>query len=341
MEPSNAPVPHSVLDTRGMPGKQAFAFWQDHIGSQYDLRTPREFPKAFNARVDFWHLKSALLGTFQGPAQDWSRSRACIGRDGMDSFHLLVFRGGWSAPHGGGVPVGPGDILVCDMAQPLYMRGGDNELLTLVLPRHQLAPHLHAPDEHHLHLLRSADPLATLLKDHLSNLLGHLPNMSLEQARAAIPATVHLTAAALNGTIRDEQLGSVRMAMTERICRYIDARILDSGLSPESIARQFGMTRRNLGHLFEFSGGVAAYIRRKRLSLAHARLRRSARSGQSIEDIAQAHGFNHYRSFSLAYRKQFGTSPRETRAQALKGTALSKDADSRLSPWAHWLKDLK
>lgn len=341
MERAKTPVPHSVLDTRGMPGKQAFALWQDHMRSYYDLRTPKEFPEALDARVDFWHLESALLGTFKGPAQDWSRSRSCIGHDGMDSFQLLVFREGWSAPHGGGALVRPGDILVCDMAQPLHMHGGDNELLTLVLPRNLLGPHLHAPDEHNLHLLPSADPLATLLKDHLSNLHARLAEMSLEQARALIPATVHLAAAAINGTIRDVQLGGVCMAMTERICTYIDARILDRELSPASIAGQFGMTRRNLGYLFESYGGVAAYIRRRRLSRIHASLRRPAKSRQSIEEIAEAHGFNHYRSFALAYQKQFGTSPRDARARARKGTAFSAITDGKLEPWAHWVKDLK
>jgi len=304
-------VPNSVLDTRGMPGKLAFALWQDHMGSHYDLRTPKEFQRNFDVRVDFWHLESALVGTFKGPAQDWSRSRSCIGHDGVDSFHLMIFREGWSAPHSGGAVVRPGDILVCDMAQPLHMHGGDNEVLTLVLPRNLLGPHLHAPDEHNLHLLPSTDPLATLLKEHLSNLHARLAEMSLEQARAIIPATVHLTAAAINGTIREVQVGSVCMAMTERVCMYIDARILDRELSAEAIADQFGMTRRNLGYLFESYGGVAAYIRRKRLFRAHASLRHAAGSGKSIEEIAEAHGFNHYRSFALAFQKQFGTSPRD------------------------------
>ncbi|CDX21359.1 putative Transcriptional regulator, AraC family [Mesorhizobium sp. ORS 3324] len=341
MESAKTTVAHSALDTRGMPGRLAVALWQEHMGSLYDLRTPKELPETFDVRVEFWHLESALIGTFKGPAQPWNRPRACIGHDGTDSYHLLVLRKGWSAPHGGGALVRPGDILVCDMAQPLYMHGGDNELLTLVLPRNLLARHLQAPDEHNLQRLPSADPLAALLKDHLTNLHARLPDMSREQAEAIIPATVHLAAAAINGTTRDEQLGSVRMAMTERVCKYIDAHIHVRELSPEAIANQFGMTRRNLGRLFEPYGGAAAYIRRKRLSLVHASLKRSARNGQSIEDIAEAHGFNHYRSFALAYQKQFGTSPREARALARKGTAFSAATDGKLEPWAYWVKDLK
>lgn len=341
VEPAKKTVAHSALDTGGMPGKLAVALWQEHMGSLYDLRTPKEFPETFDVRVDFWHLESALIGMFKGPAQPWSRSRACIGHDGTDSFHLLVFRKGWSAPHSGGTLVRPGDILVCDMAQPLYMHGGDNELLTLVLPRNLLARHLQAPDEHNLHRLPSADPLAALLKDHLTNLHARLPDMSLEQAEAIIPATVQLAAAAINGTTREEQLGSVRMAMTERICKYIDTHIHERELGPQTIADQFGMTRRNLGRLFESYGGAAAYIRRKRLALVHASLKRSARNGQSIEDIAEAHGFNHYRSFALAFQKQFGTCPREARAQARKGAAFSAVIDGKLEAWAYWVKDLK
>lgn len=324
-----------------MPGKLAFARWQDHMRPYYDLRTPKEFPQTFEVRVDVWHLESALVGTFKVPAQDWSRSRACIGRDGMESFVLQVFREGWNASRDGRAMARPGDILVYDMAQPQDTRGGDNEVLTLVLPRNLLGPHLHAPDEHNLHLLSSTNPLAMLLKEHLLNLHMHLPEMSLEQARAVIPATVQLVSAAINGSVKDEQFSGVRMAMTERICRHIDARILDRELSPKAVASQFGMTRRNLGYLFESYGGVAAYIRRKRLSKIHASLRRPTRIRQSIEEIAEAHGFNHYRSFALAYQRQFGASPREVRAQALKGAALSAITDGTLEPWVHWVKDLK
>ncbi|MBR0828008.1 helix-turn-helix domain-containing protein [Bradyrhizobium manausense] len=334
-------IPHSVLDTHGLPGKQGFEFWQEHGGVYFDLRAHKEYAQSFEVRVDCWHLGNVLMAEFQVPAQDYSRSRARIGRDGTDVYMLEILRKGSSGSRDSGATARAGDIMIYDMAQPSASRGGDNEALTLFLPRNQLAPHLKAPDEHCLHLLPSSDPLAGLLRDHLLSLRAHLTEMPLDQAQAVMPATVQLTAAALNGTVREQQAGSVRMAMTDRIRTYINAHILDPNLNPETIAGRFGMTRRNLGYLFESYGGVAAYVRRKRLSLIHTALTDPARNRQSIETIAEAHGFGHYRSFALAFLRQFGLTPREVRALAHEGHIMPSVSDGRLADWAHWIGGLK
>ncbi|GLR92056.1 helix-turn-helix domain-containing protein [Bradyrhizobium iriomotense] len=340
-EHSGGDIPHSVLDTRGLPGKQGFELWQEHAGLHYDLRAKKEWPQTFDLRADAWHVGNVLIADFLVPAQDWRRSRACIGRDGMDIYMLQILRKGWNGPRDSGATARRGDIMLYDMAQPTDRRGGDNEALTLFMPRNLLAPHLKAPDEHSLHLLPASDPLATLVRDHVTGLLARLPDMSMNQAQTVIPATVQLVAAALNGTVREDHAGSVRMAMIERICSHIHTHILDPDLDPESIAGRFGMTRRNLGYLFESYGGVAAYIRRKRLSLIRAALSNPVHKGQSIEAIAEAHGFNHYRSFALAFQRQFGLTPREVRARSLEATNLTAASDGKLAEWVHWMRGMK
>ncbi|MGY8705407.1 helix-turn-helix domain-containing protein [Bradyrhizobium sp. 18BD] len=341
-ERSDGGIPHSVLDTRGLPRQQAFSLWQEHISRYYDLRAQREFGQDFDVRADFWHLGNVLFADFRVPPQDWSRSRACIGRVDMDLFMVQILTKGWNGPRDSGVTARAGDIMVFDMSQPTDRRGGDNRALTLFLPRNLLGPHLKASDESPLRVLPAHDPLAALLRDHLLGFHARLSEMSPDQAQAVMPATVQLTAAALNGTIRQEQAGAIRVAVVERICSYINAHLLDPSLTPQGIADRFGMTRRNLGYLFESHGGVAAYIRRKRLSSIRAALIQPAHKRGSIEAIAEAHGFNHYRSFALAFQKQFGLTPREVRARGLEGAALSSSMPyDKLAQWTHWLEFMK
>jgi AraC-like DNA-binding protein len=339
-EHTDGSIPHSVFDTHGLPVKQAYELWQEHVGQHYDLRVPKEPSEVLDARVEVWHVGNVLIGDFRVPAQDWSRSRTCIGRDGLDIFLLQILRKGWNTSRDGGDPVHAGDIMLYDMAQPSHRRGADNEALTLFLPRSLLAPHLKAPDEHNQHLVPSSDPLAALLRDHLVGLRTHLPGMSMAQAQAVMPATVQLIAATLNGSVQEEQASSVRAAVTDRICAHINTNIFDPGLDPETIAARFGMTRRNLGYLFESYGGVAAYIRRKRLSLIRSALSNPANKSQSIEAIAEAHGFNHYRSFALAFQRQFGLTPREVRARSLEAVTLTSEAGGKVAEWVHWIRQL-
>jgi AraC-like DNA-binding protein len=55
------------------------------------------------------------------------------------------------------------------------------------------------------------------------------------------------------------------------------------------------------------------YLRRIRLMAAHRDLRLAdARSRTTVAEIARASGFTHVGRFSLAYRDEYGESPRET-----------------------------
>lgn len=64
--------------------------------------------------------------------------------------------------------------------------------------------------------------------------------------------------------------------------------------------------------LFEPLGGVARYIRGRRLARCHATLSRPG-PRQYIERVAYDHGFGSASQFSRAFFEQFGYSPREAR----------------------------
>lgn len=94
----------------------------------------------------------------------------------------------------------------------------------------------------------------------------------------------------------------------DAIIRYINAN-LDKDLSIDSLAEIFFLSRSYLMHSFKDETGVTihSYVLQKRLLFASDLIR----GGIPVTEACYKCGFNDYSTFSRAYRRQFGNSPRE------------------------------
>lgn len=339
------PIPSSGFDLSTLPIRQAIATWHEGINVVSEARLHQAPEARLAIRAQGFHFGDAALGTLETVPQDFKRSRARIGRDGIDSYTLHFFtRGHWGL-YGGGSDqhVQPGDLLAVDQSEPYaaFMSAPATRYVALFVPRRLLAPLLKTPDDHNVRVIRSAAPLVSLLRHHLLTLYDELPNMSLAEARAVLRPTLELAAATLNGSVGEENARAVNGALAERIRRYIDDRILEPALSVEIIAAAFGISTRTLYHHFEPHGGVVAYMQRKRLRLAQTAITDPANRHRNIQDIAEEFGFLHRKNFISAFRREFGVTPREARAFASEGrpNGFAEPGTGR-TVW-DWIRDLR
>lgn len=93
-----------------------------------------------------------------------------------------------------------------------------------------------------------------------------------------------------------------------RARRFILSNLASHDLPPEALSRELAISRTRLYELFETSGGVANYIRRRRLSAAHVMLADSS-DHRRIAEIGLAIGFDSAVNFSRAFTQQFGYRP--------------------------------
>lgn len=115
-----------------------------------------------------------------------------------------------------------------------------------------------------------------------------------------------------NGATR-RQVDLVRM---RRVQQVIQKHLSSPSLRPNTLCRLVGMSRSNLYRLLKDTGGVARYIQSERLTTAHAILS-SAKDTRSIATIADDLCFIDPSTFGRAFKRRFGRSAREVRAQAL------------------------
>ncbi len=86
---------------------------------------------------------------------------------------------------------------------------------------------------------------------------------------------------------------------------------LTEEINIDSLAEQFYLSRYHLMHTFKDETGytIGSYLSTKRLQLA----RELIRTGTPITDACYECGFKNYSTFSRAYKKSFGSSPRDLR----------------------------
>ncbi len=103
----------------------------------------------------------------------------------------------------------------------------------------------------------------------------------------------------------------------KHIRRYIETRLHEHDLTPQSIAEASGISTRALYQLFDGeSGAVAGWILNRRLERIHADLTNPIHDALPIAQIALNHGFRNAAHFSRRFRQKFGASPREIRQRS-------------------------
>ena len=106
--------------------------------------------------------------------------------------------------------------------------------------------------------------------------------------------------------------GGLRHAVQE----HLRAHAHDAGLDMDQVARRHLVSRRRLYQAFEQSGqSPASFLRAPRLQSA-ARMLADAGDRRTVEQVCYASGFDDPTTFTRAFRRAYGCTPREWRAQA-------------------------
>jgi AraC-like DNA-binding protein len=129
---------------------------------------------------------------------------------------------------------------------------------------------------------------------------------------------VHDLAALAFGATRDataEAEGSVRAVRFEAIKADILGHLGESGLSLSQIALRHRASPRYIQMLFEHAGMTfSEFVLEQRLLYAHRLLRSPLNANRKISDIAHLAGFGDVSYFHRAFRKRFGATPADVRA---------------------------
>ena len=234
---------------------------------------------------------------------------------------------------GGPIALGPGDIaygpVATDSALTLPVAFS---LLYIRLPRLALHPRLLGPMPVRIGVL----PRSSGIKQIFAGMLGALADVLEELTAAHLrPLEMAISEFLIGSVLGDvasnpvRAASSVRIALFHRICQTIEAELGDPELNLTKVAKQQGISPRNMHKLFELGNqSFGQYLRVRRLERCRAALGSPLQAHLSISEICFNWGFNDAAHFSRAFREQYGTTPRAWRnAQRVDDTS-----DARTPP---------
>lgn len=304
------------FETEGLPPERQFPAWQEHMSVLQDTRLPDNVDPedGFVARQAVWNLGGMLFLQQTVPAFRYERSPDMVRFSPIDHWQITFLRSGrtWTGVDGRVAQNEPGMLEFRSLGQPFSGRALAIESVSLIVPVDLFADGGGLPAACNNVVL--GGHRVRLLIDHLSSVEANLDRFTqddLPRIRSRIRAMVVDAVTPLVHRDRDnEQISQIGLMTRAR--RFILGHLASPDLTPDALARQLAISRTRLYELFETSGGVANYIRRRRLAAAHAMLA-DPTDTRKVGTVALAVGFDSAANFSRAFTQQFGYSPSNVR----------------------------
>lgn len=227
-----------------------------------------------------------------------------------------------------------------DASQPWNAVNSDFHNLTLVVPRRLLLPSLTHDGDHHGRVIDSQNPYGELLLSYFVGLKNSLEKMSLQDAAEAGRFGLNLLSASLNrvsSTPRTENKISLHL-LKRSVKQYLECHLQDANLTIDSVAEAFRISRSHLYRLFDAEGGIANYIRTRRMDIALRRLLAPGQNAESVSEVASSVGYRNPSAFTRAFKQRFNFAPTEAREYSHAQYGLASGGERPV--WEKWFRTL-
>lgn len=301
---STATTPHAV------------AQWRDNLSQVVEVSIPEPNQAHFSARLSAASIGHALFMETESCPQVMIRSPGLIRANEFDHLSLCVVQDGEQRSDQNDVSVRlkPGDVLIAHHARSSRSAYSSFKCLRLHLPRSMTPAFLRDRNVNGV-VLSGSRPGTRLLTQHIEGVWNSLADLAASEITASVEAAFLIAAGSLQADISllPEQQEAIDRTFKSSIQSFIMERLHDPRLGSETICATFHISKSKLYRLFELERGINSYITGCRLDRCWQRLRTGGRDTGPISSLAYASGFSSDVSFSRAFRRRFGLSPREVR----------------------------
>lgn len=324
---SHAGTPGAVaqVSTDGVAAHERIDFWHHaHLG-RMALSRPDGEPRPFEGRVRRILGADAHVVEHESSALRAVRSAQQCRRDGVDyvSVNYMLDSTGSHMDHGGPVRLGPGALYFVDSSRPVEFRQSSSHSVSIFLPRGKVQAAVGDPCLIPV-VLQARTGIGAVLQSHMRMIITQAAHMTPGQREVVISACVDMALATLQ-TAREGAADAGRFAdgFYQAARTLIERDCTDPQLDPDAVAAALGCSRATLYRLFAREGAsVAALIWHARLHRARMLIASGRWATRPLADIAFMAGFTDQAGFNRMFKRHYGMTPGEARAQ---------DADARAS----------
>jgi AraC-like DNA-binding protein len=264
----------------------------------------------------------------------------------LDHMGFCLVLDGAIEVEAGGEPerVEANEIFLLDLRQPVRLSfgagHGATSVLTLWVPRTHLPSRLDGELALHGLVANAVSPGTAVAAAAFRALLAQLDAITIEEMDELVAGLVGLIGHAVGLCAAPKASEPKQQAPLDTfviLCRYIDGNLAARDLGVAKLAATFGLSRASLYRLFEPVGGVASFIRERRLARAHHELSAPGLQDRRIGPVAYQAGFRSIAAFNRAFLTTYGDTPRNVRKQKVESTRIEENSPKEIGILARWL----
>ncbi len=308
-------------DTTQLAPSQQFGYWREVLCEAFTaLDSLPRAPRSYSSTVTLHEIAQVNAVELSSFAQEVVRGQSEIRRRADAYFFCNLQLEGQCAVEQDGrqIEVTPGSFYLVDTTRPYRLGFTDNfRTLSFRIPHAQLLPRLPEPRRATALRVNGSSGLGSLAATHMQGLMRCAPELPESMADGLSSTLAELIGMSVRGGAAeaDRSRDTVRRAFRESLVRHVEAGTADPALSVALVAARFRVSPRYVHEVFAERGcSFAQTVLERRLeAAAQALLEPSA----SVGAVAFACGFGDLSYFGRAFRRRYGSTPRDWRRDRL------------------------
>ncbi|HEY4167836.1 MAG TPA: helix-turn-helix domain-containing protein [Reyranella sp.] len=330
------------FDTASLPAVQQLEGWQAWYAAMFDVVPVSSPSEGFVAQNEMWSTAGVTLSRVRSPANTVQRTTSLIRHNAIDHWVFTLSKRSTSdviARDDASFEVSPQTPFILSLGEEMAIRRRTaDERIQVILARdsfQRIAPSIDAARGRSL-----TNPRARMLADYILLLERNMPLLDAEAPMRLRNAVETMLVACLAPTATGvaDARDQIKLTLMERVREAVRRNLRSHSLGPDKLCREAATSRSQLYRLLEGEGGVARYIQRQRLAEASAMLC-DITNDIKIGHVAEMLCFADASTFSRAFRREFGMSPREARALSSAGLSPAPPAKDNADIVAHTFID--
>ena len=315
MSDERPPLGHlSVFSSDVFPERERFSQFMEEMARKIvRIDGARLGSDPFRVELKIMPLGSAVGSTFEFSPGLYGRTKELVS-DGNSDFILFL---NLADCYSTSFEMRTGDVELIDNSQiGRLMAGRGGKVVTLTVPRTTLLALVPNAEDLIKRRIACPEPLKHLIRSYTLGLI-EAKTLGVEAAGLAGNHLVDLMALALGADGDRRRLAEgrgLKAVRFEALCDHISRHISEASLSLSEVAKDSGISERQIQRLFEEAGSTFTdYVAEQRLLRAYRALTHSLLRHKRIVDIAVDCGFNDLSHFNRSFRRRFGMTPSEVR----------------------------
>lgn len=314
--------------------RHQFAYWKELIAPLADVDRDDVTTDGYYASGRAYDLGSLHFVSSSTAPMKYRHTEDHIRASGIDHWCLTLLKRGHEISRAGDrvLRSSAGSLQVRSFVYPFAGRSDVTSSVHLFLSRDNF-PDISGMLDAVNHKIITGS-LAEILKEYLITLESYIKTLTVSEISLAVESLSLMISAALRPVAKD--IVAADMPITagrfNLARKYIQQHLASPDLGTDSICRALGISRRQLYYLFERYGGVAKFIKQRRLA-ACCKAIAEPTDHRLISSIAYSYGFTNHALFSRQFHAEYGFSPSEARAARLLGHMPEPSPPKTFSEW--------